>query len=280
MTLKMKGGKTVHFPLIGNLCRKYGYRSEAKGRVVDTVRAVIAPGQAKAPTTPTVINTFHCTYGNTHEMPIKKTAEQQAINLSGEVHEFRGCSLAKGLRKPITRSTHTRAGTPCPFRAPAATAPYCRKGGVYSGGGGDRGGRVKSRRREDGRLIQQVRPRHDGGVAPGATRNARGASGRAWRRGRGAAEGNPPTPSVSPGRANFGGINGSSSSSSSSDDSLTSSDNSNSNDSRDFPALVGKPSRNLEVSGELLALQSGRTRSQSRGLTMSASYVMPCWRMP
>ena len=51
VTLKMKG-KTVHFPLIGKLCRQYGYRPEAKGGVVDTACAVIAPGQAKAPTTP------------------------------------------------------------------------------------------------------------------------------------------------------------------------------------------------------------------------------------
>ena len=33
-----------------------------------------------------------------------------------------------------------------------------------------------------------------------------------------------------------------------------------------------RPARNLDVFGELPALQSGRTRSQSRGLTLSASY--------
>ena len=66
----------------------------------------------------------------------------------------------------------------------------------------------------------------------------------------GDAEGNPPTPSVAPGRANFGGIN-SSSSSSSSDDSRTSSDSSNSNDSGDPPVLVGRPARDLKVSASL-----------------------------
>ena len=86
----------------------------------------------------------------------------------------------------------------------------------------------------------------------------------------GGAEGNPPTPSVSSWRAAFGGINGSSSSSSS-DDSRTNSDSSNNNDSGEIPALVGRPARDLEVSGELPALQSGRTRSQSRALSMSAS---------
>ena len=109
-------------------------------------------------------------------------------------------------------------------------------------------------------------------MAPGANRNAQGASGRTWSRNRGGAKGNPPTPSVSPGRANFGGISGSSSSSSS-DDSRTINDSSNSNGSGDLPALVGRPARDLEVSGELPTLQSGRTRSQSRGLTMSASYA-------
>ena len=36
---------------------------------------------------------------------------------------------------------------------------------------------------------------------------------------------------------------------------------------------MGSPARDLEVSGELPALQSGRTRSQSRRLTMSGSYA-------
>ena len=108
-------------------------------------------------------------------------------------------------------------------------------------------------------------------MAPGATRNARGTSGRTWSRGRGwGAEGNPSTPLVSLGRANFGGISGSSSTSSS-DGSRTSSDTSNNNDSGDLHALVERPERDLEVFGELPALQSGRTRSQSRGLIMSAS---------
>ena len=109
-------------------------------------------------------------------------------------------------------------------------------------------------------------------MAPGATRNARGASGRTWSRGRGVVEGNPPTLSVSPERVYFSGINGSSSSSSS-DDNRISSDSSTNNDSGDLPALVGRPARNLKVFGELPALQSGRTRSQSQGLAISASYA-------
>ena len=85
-------------------------------------------------------------------------------------------------------------------------------------------------------------------------------------------ESNPPILSVSTGRADFSEFNGSSSSCSS-DDRCTSSDSSDSNDSGDLPALVGSPTRDLEVFGELPALKSGRTRSQSRRLTMSASYA-------
>ena len=83
----------------------------------------------------------------------------------------------------------------------------------------------------------------------------------------GGAEGNPPIPLVSPGRTDFGGINGSSSSSSS-DDSRTSRD---SRDSGDLPALVWTPARGLVVFNESPTLQSRRTRFQSWSLTMSAS---------
>ena len=83
----------------------------------------------------------------------------------------------------------------------------------------------------------------------------------------GGAEGNPPILSVSPGRADFGGINHSSSSSSSGE-SRTSRDSS---DSGDVPALVMRPAQDVDVFDELHILQSGRTRSQPWSLTMSAS---------
>ena len=97
-----------------------------------------------------------------------------------------------------------------------------------------------------------------------------GASGKICSRGHGGAEGNPPTPLVPPGRADFGGINGNSSSYSS-EDGRTSSDSSSGNDGGGFPALARRPARDLEAFGELPALQSGHTRSQSRGLAVGAS---------
>ncbi|CAN0282414.1 unnamed protein product, partial [Ascophyllum nodosum] len=109
VTLKLKGGETVFFPLVGKLCRQYGFRPEAAGSMVDSACTTIAPGKTKTPTTPTDINILHCTFGHTHEVLLKK--EQQGVNPSGELHECRGCSMARGLRKSIARSTHTGADT-------------------------------------------------------------------------------------------------------------------------------------------------------------------------
>ena len=106
---------------------------------------------------------------------------------------------------------------------------------------------------------------------PPATREATAAKPGAGAGPGGDVKGNPPTPSVSHGRADFGGINGSSLSSSS--DSRTSIDSSNRNDSGDLPALVGRRARDVEVFSEIPAMQRGRTRSQPRGLTMGASCV-------
>ena len=164
VTLKLNGGETVFFPLVGKLCRQYGYRPEAAGSMVDTACATIAPGKAKAPTTPTDVHILHCTFGHTHEVLLKK--EQQGVKPSGKLHKCRGCPTAKGLWKSTAKSTHTGADTLCLSRAPAATAPYCQRGGVHSGGGRELGGGVKSRRKEDARLGQRVQPRQrSGGVA-------------------------------------------------------------------------------------------------------------------
>ena len=126
-TLKLKGGRLYTPPLIGKLCRQNGYRPEAKNRVVDTACAAIAPEQAEAPTTPTDINTSHCTYGQTHEVLLMKAAEQKGVNLSGELHEYRGCSMAKELRKPIARSTHTREDTFAPPAPPQQLPPFAEE---------------------------------------------------------------------------------------------------------------------------------------------------------
>ena len=109
ITLKLNGGETVFSPLVGKLYRQYGYRPEAAGSMVDTACATIAPGKAKAPITPTSTNILQCTFGHTHELLLKKTTTQPGIAYSGDLHEYRWCSMTKWLRKLIARSTHTRA---------------------------------------------------------------------------------------------------------------------------------------------------------------------------
>ena len=81
VTLELKGGKTVFSPLVGKLCRQYGYRPKAANNMVDTACTTIAPGKTKTPTTPTDINILHCKFGDTHEVLLKK--EQQGVNPSG-----------------------------------------------------------------------------------------------------------------------------------------------------------------------------------------------------
>ena len=108
ITLKLSGGETVFFPLISKLYRQYEYRRKAAGSMVDTACATIAPGKAKAPTTSTDINILHCTFGHIHGVLLKKTATQQGIAYNGDLHVCRRCSMAKGLRKPIARSTHKK----------------------------------------------------------------------------------------------------------------------------------------------------------------------------
>ena len=40
-----------------------------------------------------------------HEGALKKTAKQMGVNLEGEMHECKGCSMAKGLRMSIPKKT-------------------------------------------------------------------------------------------------------------------------------------------------------------------------------
>ena len=55
------------------------------------------------------IGDYHCAAGHSHEVLLRKTAEQQGIVLEGKMLECIGCSMAKGLRKGIKTSTLTRA---------------------------------------------------------------------------------------------------------------------------------------------------------------------------
>ena len=83
-----------------------GYRVDCSSR--ESACVVLAPGQP--PNEFAIdINDYHCAAGHPHEILLRKTAEQQGIVLEGKLQECTGCSMAKGLRKGIKQSTHTRA---------------------------------------------------------------------------------------------------------------------------------------------------------------------------
>ena len=106
IVVRLKSEKSIVFPLSGNLYSLYGYRIDERG---ENACAVLAPGQQ--PNKSAIdINDYHCAAGHSHEVLLRKTAEQQGIALEGNLLECRGCSMAKGLRKSIKQSTHTRAG--------------------------------------------------------------------------------------------------------------------------------------------------------------------------
>ena len=93
-------------PLAGTLYSHYGYRVDCSTR--ENSCTVLAPGQL--PKKPVVdINDYHSAAGKSHEVLVRKTAEQQGIVREGKLLECIGCSMAKGLRKGIKKSTYTRA---------------------------------------------------------------------------------------------------------------------------------------------------------------------------
>ena len=93
VTLKLKKEGMVQFSLIGKLCRQYGYLPEATGMMVDTACAVISPGQAKATTTPTGINLFHCTKGHTTR---HCSSKRRSSNESASAGSFTSAGVLNG----------------------------------------------------------------------------------------------------------------------------------------------------------------------------------------
>ena len=42
---------------------------------------------------------------NVHEIDLRKTAKQMGVNKGGEMHEYKGCLMAKGFRVSIPKKT-------------------------------------------------------------------------------------------------------------------------------------------------------------------------------
>ena len=105
VTLKLKGGETVFFPLVGKLCRQYGFRPEAAGSMEDTACTTIAPGKTKPPPPP-LISTFSTARSATLTRYCSRRSSRestQAGNFSsaGDVRWQGGCgSPSQGRRTP------------------------------------------------------------------------------------------------------------------------------------------------------------------------------------
>ena len=78
----------------------------------ESARAVLAPSKMSVNNNQVDINLFHQSHGHLHEGLLRATAKQLGVTLVGKLHECKGCSIAKGLRKPIPTSTTTRAVKP------------------------------------------------------------------------------------------------------------------------------------------------------------------------
>ena len=82
-TLQLKSGTSVCFPKIGSLF----FIQACPLPPPEHAFAVIAPGLTPT-TSPVDLNASHSAHGQT------------GVILEGTLHEYKGCSMAKGLRKP------------------------------------------------------------------------------------------------------------------------------------------------------------------------------------
>ena len=55
------------------------------------------------------INKLHCSFGHVQKELLLETTKQRDVTLTGELEECEGCSMAKGRRKPIAKTTKNRA---------------------------------------------------------------------------------------------------------------------------------------------------------------------------
>ena len=108
VTVKLNTGETIFFPSFERLNFLYAYRPGTLNE--ENASAVISHGPEPSNRGTSVdINAFHAAHAHAHEGALRKTAKQMCVTLKGELHECKGCSMAKGIRMPILSKTHGRA---------------------------------------------------------------------------------------------------------------------------------------------------------------------------
>ena len=106
VVVKLKSERSIVFSLTGTLYTLYDYQVDCSS---GEMPALYSP-RDNCPRSPRLTSDYRCAAGHSHEVLLRKTAEEQGIVLEGKLLECRGCSMAKGLRKGNKQSTHTRAG--------------------------------------------------------------------------------------------------------------------------------------------------------------------------
>lgn len=102
----LRTGEVLNLPSTGQLNYLYGTRNSTERCPTEIANAVVAPGSAPLKhATPININDVQCVF----EVNLRNTAAQMGVTLKGELHGCKGCSIHKGARKPIKRSTSSRA---------------------------------------------------------------------------------------------------------------------------------------------------------------------------
>ena len=106
--VKFKFGEDHFFPSVERLKILYAYR---QGAVMDeNTKGKLAPGPAPSNRgTPVDINAFPAARVLAHEGALRKTTKQFSVTLEGNLHERKGCSMAKVMRTPIPSKTYGRA---------------------------------------------------------------------------------------------------------------------------------------------------------------------------
>ena len=82
-----------------------GYRARSDSACATIVPAVKLPNID----TEVDINEFHCSFGHVHKELLLEMAKQRGVTLTGELHECKGCSMAKRRKKLIAKTTESRA---------------------------------------------------------------------------------------------------------------------------------------------------------------------------
>ena len=105
-----------------------GYRARS-----DSARGTIA-SLVKPPNIDTEVdmNDFYCSFGRVREERLLETAKQHGVTLTGELQECEeGCPTAKKRRKPVAKTTKSRAD----WRGGRVFLVFCGPKSVRSMGG-------------------------------------------------------------------------------------------------------------------------------------------------